>query len=139
MPMGVGDKSNYRRVLWTETISVFHRTPSDGASGKTETHWERFVVPRCFFGWKQRQRTDATAVIPADVHIVRIPAENVPYGFAIGTGDVVVRGDVDDVLAVNASPVVLTRKYGDEAFIADRVTDNTKFERTAHYYVSEGV
>lgn len=137
MLLGVGDKSHFRRVLWTETVTVFHRTLSDGANGKAETRWERFVVPRCFFGWKQRQLTDATTVIPADVHVVRIPAENVPNGFAIRTGDVVVRGNVDDVLAVNDSSVILTRKYGDEAFIAARVTDNTKFERTAHYFASE--
>lgn len=138
MPMGLDAERPYRRLAWTETVTVFHRMVSDGADGKTATAWTRFVVSGCFYGWKRVQRTDATAVIPANIHVVRIPAENVPDGFAIEPGDVVVRGNVDDVLAVNDSPVVLTQKYGDKAFIADRVSDNTKLERTAHYYVSEG-
>lgn len=135
MSVGVSD---FRKKVWSETVTIFHRTVSAGADGKTATAWTRFVISGCFYGWQRKRRIEGLEIVPSDSRIVRIPAENVPAGFALEPGDVIVRGNVDDVLAVNDSPVVLTRKYGDEAFIADRVTDNTKFERTAHYYASEG-
>lgn len=134
MSVGVSD---FRKKVWSETVTIFHRTVSAGADGKTATAWTRFVISGCFYGWQRKRRIEGLEIVPSDSRIVRIPAENVPAGFALGKGDIVIRGTVDTSLGENESPVGILKRYGDEAFLVNRVIDNTKLTRTAHYFASE--
>ena len=132
--MGV---SPFRRMVWSESITVYHRTLSADAVGKTVTTWTRFEVSGCFYGWKRKRRIAGVEIVPEDSRVVRIPAENVPAGFSLGKGDVIVRGIAAEVLAENASPLPLIKRYGEAAFLVNRFIDNTKLTRTAHYFASE--
>lgn len=135
MSVGV---SAFRKKVWTETVTVFHRTVSAGADGKTATAWTRFVISGCFYGWQRKRRIEGFEIVPSDSRIVRIPAGNVPAGFALAPGDVIGLGAVTYAPPENASEAEILRAYPGDRFVAAASRDNRALRRTGHYFASAG-
>lgn len=76
-------------------------------------------------------------IVSSNLHIVRIPVTSISSSFAIGKGDIIVKGSVSDTLANNDSGKALRDKYFGSCFMVNAVTDNTKLQRSAHWYVAE--
>ena len=130
--------SYYKGRVWNESITLYHRTESKDTGGKTVTTWTKTPLSNCFYGRKLRQQLSADLeIVSSNLHIVRIPVTSISSGFAIGKGDIIVKGSVTDTLANNDSGKALRDKYFGSCFMVNAVTDNTKLQHSAHWYVSE--
>lgn len=130
--------SRYRAIIWNESITLYHRTESKDTGGKTVTTWTKTSLSNCFYGRKLRQQLSADLeIVSSNLHIVRIPVTSISSGFAVGKGDIIVKGTVSDTLASNDSGKALRDKYFGSCFMVNAVTDNTKLQRSAHWYASE--
>ena len=141
--------SYYKGRVWNETITIYNRYQTL-VSGKTTTKWNRTVLSDCFFGHQKNQTVDGLTIVSSNTFIVRIPANSAYLSpeayyaldtktgkFTINKGDIIVRGNVPDVLADNDSGSALLTKYFGRAFIINRAVDNSKLEYTGHYLASE--
>lgn len=126
--------SIYRNLMWDETITLYHRSEGKDAFGKTIVSWTRTVLQKCFYGLKHRQKINGLEIVSNNSHIVRIPGA---YEIEIGKGDIVVRGNVPEILPVNDSGSSLKTKYAGSCFTVNVTVDNTKLPKTAHYYAAE--
>jgi hypothetical protein len=131
--------SRYRAIVWNESITLYHRSESKGKDGKTVTTWTKTSLSNCFYGRKLRQQLSADMeIVSNNLHVARIPVTSISSGFAIGKGDIIVKGGaVSDTLASNDSGKALLDKYFGSCFMVNVVTDNTKLQHSAHWYASE--
>lgn len=134
--MGVG-MSLFRSLVWNKQLTVYHRVASKDANGKTVTDWSRFYLDGCFFGHRARQVISGTEIVPRNGFIARILSKSMPDGFAIGKGDIVVKGHVNDTLQQNDSGTALRNKYAGSCFVVNVLVDNRDLPNTAHVFVSE--
>ena len=141
--------SVFKRAVWNETITLYNRYQTL-VSGKTTTKWNRTVLSDCFFGHQKNQTVDGLTIVSNNTFIVRIPANSAYLSpeeyyalggrmgtFTINKGDIIVRGNVLDVLADNDSGSALLTKYFGRAFKVNRAVDNSKLTYTGHYLASE--
>ena len=130
--------SRYRAIVWNEAITLYHRTESKDSNGKTVTTWTKTSLSNCFYGRKLRQKLSADMeIVSNNLNVARIPVTSISSGFSIGKGDIIVKGTVSDTLASNDSGKALRDKYFGSCFMVNVVTDNTKLQRSAHWYASE--
>jgi len=141
--------SYYKGRVWNESITLYNRYQTL-VSGKTTTKWNRTVLSDCFFGHQKNQVVDGLTIVSNNTFIFRIPANKAYLSpedyyalggrmgtFTINKGDIIVRGNVSDVLADNDSGSALLTKYFGRAFTVNRAVDNSKLECTGHYMASE--
>ena len=141
--------SYYKGRVWNESITLYNRYQTL-VSGKMTTKWNRTVLTDCFFGHQKNQVVDGLTIVSNNTFIVRIPANSAYLSpedyyalggrmgtFTINKGDIIVRGNVSDVLADNDSGSALLTKYFGRAFTVNRAVDNSKLECTGHYMASE--
>ena len=130
--------SEYRKFMWCDTITLYHRTESkDATSGKVITTWSRATYANCYYGLKVSRRISGLGWIVNNTHLVRIPAASVTSAFALGQGDIIVRGDVSDTIATNGTGKDVRVKYADSSFIVNMAKDNMNLPNTAHWLASE--
>jgi hypothetical protein len=130
--------SVFKRAVWNESITLYHRTESKDNSGKTVTTWTKTSLSNCYYGRKLRQQLSADLeIVSSNLNVARIPVTSISSGFAIGKGDIIVKGTVSDILANNDSGKALRDKYFGSCFMVNAVTDNTKLQRSAHWYATE--
>lgn len=124
--------SLFRDQRWDDSVTIYHRTVSKDANGRTVTAWTRETAEGVFYGLSKRQVVNGSVLSEHDKHICRIPAEALN---SLEKGDVICRGLVTIEIPQNASP----EKYLTEAehFTAGVVSDNRQLRNTAHWYASE--
>lgn len=125
-------KDIYRQLMWNEKITIYHRANTVDASGKEQTTWSMATYESSYWGHRFVWSTVDGAVVRMDAIVVRIPAGQKP---TVGLGDIVVKGEVTDV--INGSGSNIKNKYKDSCFEVVKVTDNTKLPNTAHWYLSD--
>ena len=129
--------SLFRSTVWDKPITVYHHTESLDVNGKTVTTWTRINLSNCFYGLKKRQVVDGLTLRSDNIHIVRIPASEITDSFILSKGDIIVNGQVTDVLPVNDSGSALRTKYAERCFVVNVWADNRSLPATAHLAASE--
>lgn len=125
--------SAFRKQVWNQTITVYHRRSSTGIDGKTSVYWEREVCADCFYGTAKKQRIDGMTLFSKDTTIARIPGEPET---AVGKGDIIVGASVEDEI-LDGTGTAIRKKYAGNCFTVSVYKDNRKLKRSAHYYAAE--
>ena len=123
--------SVYRKLMWNEQITVFHRINSI-EDGKQKVSWEKSVYEDCFWGNKIKWHKDGESIIRDNQLIVRIPADK---DAIVALGDIVVRGSIEDEIA--GSGTNIKQAYKDSCFEIAKTTDNSKLKNTAHLLITD--
>lgn len=113
---------------WNKTITVYHRILST-----TNVQWQRVIYTNSFYGTEKRQVVSGLALTVLNKSICRIPG----YGAVLAVGDIVVNGEISDILADNDSGNGLKKKYPGNCFVVGSVKYNTDIQSIAHVYGGE--
>lgn len=115
-----------------DTVTVYHQVKRmDETTKRNVVEWIRTVYQNCYFGTTTAQALSGTTLSVANGYTVRIPAEST---FQISPGDIVVRGDVSDVIEdVQGSRATdILNRYKPNSFTVRAVSDNTKLRHGSH-------
>ena len=104
---------------WNKNITLYLRKETDNG-----VQWERLSVSRCFFKHIRSSEFDEKSRINGESYVVRIPCKS---ALDISQGSIAVLGDISDIIGESASGNDILKKYGDNAFKINTVSDNTDF------------
>lgn len=121
-------------------ITLYNAFSGEDEYGKMFTTWHRTVITNCTWGKQNKTVLVGNATLDNNDYLVKIPQDsnyidgwewfmlpNSELGgkFTVNTGDVVVRGVVDDEIPYNGSPSGILRKYTGRAFTVMYCHNNT--------------
>lgn len=124
--------SLFRDQRWADSVTIYHRSTSKDANGRTVTNWTRRTAEGVFYGLSKRQVVNGTVLVEHDRHICRIPGDKLD---TLERGDILCRGTIAIEIPENGSP----EKYlaDVEHFTASIVSDDRPLRKTSHWYASE--
>lgn len=124
--------SLFRNQRWADSVTIYHRSTSKDANGRTVTNWTRRTAEGVFYGLSKRQVLNGTLLVEHDRHICRIPGDKLD---TLERGDILCRGTIAIEIPENGSP----EKYlaDVEHFTASIVSDDRPLRKTSHWYASE--
>ena len=124
--------SQYRRLMWNDQITVYHRSEEE-VNGRLKTVYTRSVYDDCFFNRVSTISVSGTSFVASERYVVRIPAEQ---SAIVSPEDLIVKGDVDDEVTNGTRLSELKVKYTGMCFTVSGVSDDTKLTETAHLKVT---
>ena len=149
----MSDRMTYVPSWWEKDITVYNRYEDKVTNLVT---WYRHHLSNCFFAYEGNQLTIGSTVLETNTTICRIP-QNKRYKakylweelsdknnyFTLGTGDIIVLGDVSDLIDEYASghrSTDLINKYKDlqGCIRIQSVADNTGTARCIPHYLVRG-
>lgn len=104
---------------WNKTVTLFLRKEIN-----KKVQWEKLVFSRCFFKHIRSSEFDEKSRINGESYVVRIPCNT---AFAVPRGSIAVLGEIADIIEENASGNDVLKRYDDNAFKINTVSDNTGF------------
>ena len=125
--------SYYRRSVWNDQITVYHREESDDGSGRVKTSYIRSVYNDCFFNRVSTISVSGTSFVASERYVVRIPAE---CDAIVSPEDLIVKNAVEDEVGNGVRLSDIKEKYSGMCFTVDSVSDDTKLTETAHLKVT---
>lgn len=140
-------KSNGKLSTFDCTTTVLNRLKA--ANSPTELDiWVKTVLDSCAYSSRTTRAVSGTTVSIGRSCVVRVPKCGAyrPYaewaidqaGFTFSTGDIVIKGEIEetDITPNNVSSIL--KKYHPNAFALSVFKDNTAINLCPHYYL-EGV
>lgn len=106
-------------VYWNKTVTLLLRKESD-----KKVQWEKLVFFHCFFKHIRSSEFDEKSRINGESYVVRIPCST---ALAVPRGSIAVLGEIPDTVEENTSGNEILKKYGNDAFKVNTVSDNTGF------------
>ena len=126
--------SYFRDKMWSDQITVYHRTEAEDAYGKLKTSYTPTIYSNCFFNRVQTISVSGNSFVASERYVVRIPAEE---SAIVSPEDLIVKGAVMDTVAVNGIRLSeIKTKYNGMCFTVEGVSDDTKLTETAHLKVT---
>ena len=125
--------SHYRRLMWNDKITVYHRSETEDGNGRPRTVYSRSVYDDCFFNRVSTISVSGTSFVASERYVVRIPAEQ---SAIVSPEDLIVKGEVEDEVGNGNQLSGLKVKYSGMCFTVDGVSDDTKLTETAHLKVT---
>ena len=125
--------SHYRRSVWNDKITVYHRAEETDVSGRPRTTYTRSVYDDCFFNRVSSISVSGNTFVTSERYVVRIPAEQ---SAIVSPEDLIVKGSVDDEVVTGNQLSQIKVKYSGMCFTVDSVKDDTKLTETAHLKVT---
>ena len=125
--------SCFRKLVWNDRITVYHRGEAEDSYGRPKTVWTRTVYEDCFFNRVQTLSVSGNTFVTGERYVVRIPAECCPV---ISPEDLVVRGNIEQEAGNPVRLSEIKTKYKGMCFTVEDVTDDTKLTETAHVKVT---
>lgn len=104
---------------WNKTVTLFRRKESDN-----KVQWEKLCFSHCFFKHIRSSEFDEKSRVNGESYVVRIPCKD---SIIIPRGSIAVLGDIPEVIEDNASGNDILKKYGENAFKINTVSNNTDF------------
>jgi len=126
--------SHYRRLVWNDKITVYHR--SEIGVGRPQTVYTRSVYENCFFNRVSTISVSGNSFVASERYVVRIPAE---CNAIVSPEDLIVKGEVSDEFqnVTNATRLSEVKvRYSGMCFTVEGVSDDTKLTETAHLKVT---
>lgn len=151
----MSDQMTYVPPWWEKEITVYNRYEDKVSNVVT---WYRRNIPNCFWAYEGNQLTVGNTVIETNTTICRIP-QNKKYKeryqweslstdekskyFTLGTGDIIILGNVSDLVDEYASghrSTDLINKYKDlqGCIRIQNVANNTGTARCIPHYLVRG-
>ncbi|MBP5710552.1 MAG: hypothetical protein J6W84_06205 [Bacteroidales bacterium] len=149
----MSDQMTYTPPWWEKEITVYNRN-EDKVSNIVV--WYRYNIPNCFWAYEGNQLTIGSTVLETNTTICRIP-QNKRFKeryvweslndknnyFTLGTGDIIVLGNVTDLIDEYASghrSTDLINKYKDlqGCIRIQSVANNTGTARCIPHYLVRG-
>lgn len=125
--------SRYRKLLWNEKITVYHKMEILDDYGKEKTVYFRSVYKDVFFNRVQGLAVSQNSFVGTERYIVRIPPEQ---NATVSQEDLIVKGEVPDEVINGVRLSDIKNKYAGLCFTVESVTDDTKLTETAHLKVT---
>ena len=125
--------SHYRRSVWNDKITVYHREEVADEYGREKTVYTRSVYDDCFFNRVSAISVSGQSFVASERYVVRIPAE---CDAIVSPEDLIVKNEVTDEVARGVRLSDIKEKYSGMCFTVDGVTDDTKLTETAHLKVT---
>ena len=125
--------SHYRRSVWNDQITVYHRSEESDVNGRPRTTYTRSVYDDCFFNRASTISVSGNTFVTSERYVVRIPAEQ---SAIVSPEDLIVKGSVEDEVVTGNQLSQIKVKYVGMCFTVDSVTDDTKLTETAHLKVT---
>ena len=125
--------SYYRRSVWNDQITVYHRAEEEDDSGRVKTSYTRSVYDDCFFNRVSTISVSGNSFVASERYVVRIPAEQ---SAIVSPEDLVVKGNVVDEVESGNTLAKIKTKYAGMCFTVEGVSDDTKLTETAHLKVT---
>ena len=125
--------SHYRRSVWNDQITVYHREEVTDEYGRAKTVYTRSVYDDCFFNRVSTISVSGQSFVASERYVVRIPAE---CDAIVSPEDLIVKGDVSDTVTSSNTLSQIKTKYRGMCFTVEGVTDDTKLTETAHLKVT---
>ena len=103
-----------------DVLTVYHQVKPN--------EWVRSVHKECYFGVNNVENLNGTTLSQASSYIARIPYRGERYALQIASGDIVVLGEINDVISDEKGkrPNDLIAKYKPDCFTVRTFKDNTK-------------
>jgi hypothetical protein len=134
-------------------VTLYNRREGKDTNGRTVVTWHRTAFLNGSWTRKANRVWNGTAVVLSDTIVCRIPEDArylSPAGwddladpagyFTLAPGDILVRGDVSDVIGTPLSAAALVEKYKRSgAFVIVTAKDNTNLGLPLGHYLAEGV
>ena len=125
--------SHYRRSVWNDQITVYHRSEESDVNGRPRTTYTRSVYDDCFFNRASTISVSGNTFVTSERYVVRIPADK---SAIVSPEDLIVKGSVEDEVVTGNQLSQIKVKYVGMCFTVDSVTDDTKLTETAHLKVT---
>ncbi len=125
--------SHYRRSVWNDKITIYHREEVTDEYGREKTVYTRSVYDDCFFNRVSTISVSGNSFVASERYVVRIPAEQ---SAIVSPEDLIVKGDVADEVVRGIRLSDIKDKYSGMCFTVDSVSDDTKLTETAHLKVT---
>ena len=125
--------THYRRTVWNDQITVYHREEVEDEHGRLKTVYTRSVYDDCFFNHVQTISVSGNAFVTSERYVVRIPAEQ---SAIVSPEDLIVKGNVTDEVINGTRLSDIKTKYKGMGFTVEGVSDDTKLTETAHLKVT---
>lgn len=125
--------SRYRRLMWCDQITVYHRSEQEDDNGRLKTVYSRAVYKDCFFNRVQTIAVSGNSFVTSERYVVRIPAEE---DAIVSPEDLIVKNAVDDEVTNSNRLTAIKEKYRGMCFTVEGVSDDTKLTETAHLKVT---
>ena len=121
--------SHYRRSVWNDQITVYHREEVTDEYGRAKTVYTRSVYDDCFFNRVSTISVSGQSFVASERYVVRIPAEK---SAIVSPEDLIVKNAVTDEVVRGVKLSDIKEKYSGMCFTVDSVSDDTKLTETAH-------
>ena len=125
--------SHYRRSVWNDQITVYHREEVTDEYGRAKTVYTRSVYDDCFFNRVSTISVSGQTFVASERYVVRIPAE---CNAIVSPEDLIVKHEVTDEVVRGVKLSDIKEKYSGMCFTVDSVSDDTKLTETAHLKVT---